>query len=434
MQHHPGAPVAPPAPPRARRGALLVLTGLSGGHGVFHWFIQSFLVMLPNVQATFGLTPVQVGAITATREVASGAITVPGGIVGDVFRRQWGVVLAACMGGFGLGWLLVGASPVYPLLLAGVALASMAASLWHLPAMASLSHRFAHRRGAALSFHGVGGSLGDVVGPLLTGLLLAWVSWQGLLSVYAAVPLLLALVVFWAFRDIGQQGADDAAARPTLGGQLRETLRLFQHRLLLGVVAVAGLRAMAFVAFVTFLPLYIANELGLGTEYVGAYISLLTLVGIFASPVLGYLSDRFGRKPVLVPSLLALSLLSLALMATGDSLVLFTVVVALLGVFLHSDQPILHATALDLIGHHVATTTLGVFSFSRFALAGASPLIAGKLYEAVGIHAAFAYAAGLFALAALLFLPLRLARPQASAAAAHRHGGGDAHDERPHGH
>ncbi|MCI0780025.1 MAG: hypothetical protein J4N93_01915, partial [Chloroflexi bacterium] len=35
-----------------RSTAPFILSGLSGGHGVFHWFSQSFFVMLPEVVAT----------------------------------------------------------------------------------------------------------------------------------------------------------------------------------------------------------------------------------------------------------------------------------------------------------------------------------------------------------------------------------------------
>ena len=114
-----------------------ILTGLSGGHGVFHWFSQSFFVMLPEVVATFGLSGLQVGAIATTREVVSGIISLPGGVVTDIVRRQWALVLASCMGLFGFGWLIMGIAPVYPVLLLGMAIVAAAASMWHLPAAAA---------------------------------------------------------------------------------------------------------------------------------------------------------------------------------------------------------------------------------------------------------------------------------------------------------
>lgn len=225
-----------------RAKSSFILGGLSSGHAIFHWFTQSFLVMLPEVKATFGLSPVQVGAINSMREVMAGIVTLPGGVLADFLRRSWGLILALCMGGFGIGWLLIGLAPIYPLLLVGMAVVSTASSIWHLPAAASLSHRFAHRRGAALSIHSVGGSLGDVIGPLLTGALLGFLAWQQLLSSYSVVPMFLTFAVFWAFRDIGHTG--DAQDQNRFRDQLELTRAVLRRPLLWGVTLVAGIRGM----------------------------------------------------------------------------------------------------------------------------------------------------------------------------------------------
>ncbi|MCH7605971.1 MAG: MFS transporter, partial [Chloroflexi bacterium] len=181
VEVHTGHAVAEESP-GMRGTATFILSGLSGGHGVFHWFTTSFFVMLPRVVEAFALSGTQVGLIATTREVVSGTIALPGGIVTDMLRRHWGMVLAACMALFGVGWLVVGISPVYPVLLLGMAIVATSASIWHLPATAALSHHFSHRRGSALSVHGVGGNIGDVLGPALTGVLLLSLSWKGILS------------------------------------------------------------------------------------------------------------------------------------------------------------------------------------------------------------------------------------------------------------
>jgi len=295
-----------------RTTAQFILTGLSGGHAVFHWFSQSFFVMLPEVVATFGLSGLQVGAVAATREMVSGIIALPGGVVTDMLRRHWGSVLTACMALFGLGWLIMGIAPFYPILLIGMAIVAAAASMWHLPATAALSHRFSHHRASALSLHGVGGNIGDVLGPALTGVLLLTLSWQGILSIYAAVPLFLAFVVFWAFRNIGHFENDDS--RPArFREQIANTRESFkEHPRLWGIMTVAGLRGMANVAFLPFLALYLGldEELGLGNASLGLHIALLVGVGVFATPVTGYISDRLGRKLVLIPGLIGLSALT----------------------------------------------------------------------------------------------------------------------------
>lgn len=393
--------------------AASVLIGLTSSHAVFHFVTQSFLVMLPEVKAAFGLTPIQVGAINSTRELTSGIVMLPGGLLADLMRRYWGWLLALCMAGFGLGWLVVGLSPIYPLLLTGMALVAMASSLWHLPAAASLSHHFSHRRGAALSVHGIGGSIGDVLGPVITGFLLGILAWRGVLSAYAVAPLFLAFVVLWAFRGIGR-GHGSTPRKADLRGHIQLARRVLKNPSLWGINLVAGLRGMTYVAFTTFLPLYLRDELGLSSQAVGLHIGLLVLVGVIATPVMGYLSDRLGRKPVLIPGLLVLSALTVLLVTFGQG-VMLALLIGLLGLFLYSDQPILMAAALDIVGRDVVTTTLGVLSFSRFTLSAVSPIIAGILYQTRGAEATFYYVAGLFALAAVTLLAVRL-KPSSPAA------------------
>ena len=391
---------------RSRGG--FIISGLTSGHGVFHWFSQSFLVMLPEVQAHFGLSEVGVGAIAATREITSGVVTLPGGVIADLFRRHWGLVLALCMGGFGLGWMIMGLSPVYPLLLVGMAIVGISSTIWHLPSMASLSHHFSRRRGTALSVHGVGGQIGDAMAPPLTGVLLGVLSWQGIISIYAVAPLFLAFLVFWAFKNIGRTETTESE-QPELRRQIELTKHILKNPLIWGINLVAGLRGMASIAFYTFLPLYL-NDLGMSPLARGLHLGLLVAVGVVSTPIMGYISDRFGRKVVLVPGILFLCGVSLLLVAFGEGLA-FTLLIGLLGIFLFSDQPILTAAVLDIVGHDVATTTLGVLSFSRFVLSGASPLIAGALYHNFGGSATFYYAAAIFALAAIILALLPLKSP-----------------------
>jgi len=216
--------------------------------------------------------------------------------------------------------------------------------------------------------------------------------------------------VFWAFRDIGQTGSQKE--RPAgFKEQMSNTRLSFQeHPRLWGIMAVAGLRGMANVAFLPFLALYLGldEELGLGNASLGLHIALLVGVGVIATPITGYLSDRFGRKVVLVPGMLGLCVLTALLIPFGEGIGLI-IILALLGTFLFSDQPILTAAALDVVGEKVAASTLGVFSFSRFALAAASPLIAGKLFDAQGIEAAFFYISGIYLIGTMVLLAVPLA-------------------------
>ena len=467
-----------------RRGAAFIIGGLTSGHGVFHWIAQSFIVVLPEVRdLLLGGSIIAATSIQTTREIASGVVALPGGVLTDALRRYWGWVMAVCMALFGVGWLLMAAAgwqvpgsawlvtsqsseaaaaggalnPVgYALLIIGMAIVAIAASVWHLPAMAALSSHFAHRRASVLSFHGVGGNVGDVLGPALTGLLLVTMTWQSIITIYAAVPIFLAFLVFWAFRDIGHRAQAAAETQPafTMRSQVEETKLLVRNPRIWGITVVAGLRGMAYIGFVTVLPLYLADHLGLtvdpeggvfeGVFIRGSLIALLVLVGIFASPVMGYISDRVGRKMVLIPGMIFLAVVTLIMVPFSTNLAVMTVLLAALGMFLYSDQPILTAAAMDIVREGTAATTLGLLSTSRFILSAASPLLAGWLYG-IDYTYLFYYTAALYLAAAVILAVVRL--PQLAPVEDHHDGHGshgdhghhddhghDHHDDHGHGH
>ena len=398
--------ITPSEKQNVRFTARVMVTALAVGHVGFHWILQSFVVLVPEIQQTFGLNGVGVGGIQAVKELTSGLITLPGGVLVGMLRKWWGWLLGICIGASGMGSLLMGISPAYVLLLIGVAVVSVSHSLWHLPAAASLSHHFASRRGTMLSFHGVGGSVGDVAGPLITGALLLVMGWRGILSIYAIAPFFMAFMAVWVFKGIGDVREDDAKVAG-LADRLAMTKMLFKSRLLQGMTAVRGLRSMALGAVVTLLALYLGNDLDLAVFDRGFHIALLIAVGLLAKPVAGMISDKLGRKQVLVPGLIWSCVLTLLMVGFNDGVSL-TITIALLGLFLYPDQPILTAALFDVLGREEATIGLGVVSFVSFLMAAVSPLIAGGLYEVWGFQAGLYYVATLFALAAVIFTLLPL--------------------------
>jgi sugar phosphate permease len=389
----------------------LMMPGLASGHATFHWIVQSFAVALPEIQMAFGLNTVGAAGVMSARDLAAGLIALPGGVVVDVLRRHWGLLLAGCLTLAALGSLVMGVSPVYWLLLLGIAVVAISHSVWHLPASASLSHHFAERRGTALAMHGVGGGFGDVVGPLATGVLLTFLGWRGLLSIYAIAPFFFGFMAVWMFRHIGHvsTGSGAAADSPTMARRLEMTRRLLRNPILWGLTFVRGLRGMCLISLVTVLPLYLGNELGMNPAWRGFHIALLIVIGIAAKPVAGYLSDRVGRKQVLVPGLIWSCLVALAMVPFNDGITL-TLAVALMGLFLYPDQPILTAAVFDVVGREVASTGLGVVACIAFLMSAGSALVAGAIYQTMGFTETMYYIAALFGLAAVVFALLPLTR------------------------
>jgi len=389
-----------------RQGSYLILTCFFFAHATFHFMSHSFSVMLPAVKTSFQITPIQVGAIMTAHNLAAGLSSLPGGILSDYLRRHRALLMAVCMLVFGLGWLLISFSPFYGLMIAGTIIHSIAGSIWHLPSMAELGLQFSNHRGAALAVHGAGGSVGDVIGPVLTGLLLGVISWQSILSIYFILPLIMAIWIYWSFFIIEKTEIKTSGTRVfkkmDFKEQLAVTKDILKRTHIWRVNFVAGFRGMCFSVLITFLPLIMKEQLDFSSESIGFHFGLLWALGIIASPLQGHLSDRWGRKLVLVPALL-FSALIIILLAFFNKGLVFTLFVGLLGLNVRSDYAIVSATILDLAGTRVATTLLGVMSMTRSLMGAVSPIIAGALYQYSGMRATLLFVAVLYTCSAFIF-------------------------------
>ena len=167
---------------------------------------------------------------------------------------------------------------------------------------------------------------------------------------------------------------------------------------------------MALVVLLTFLPVYLANDVGLSAFVRAVHIGLLIAIGIVAKPVAGYLSDKLDRKQILAPGLLRSGGITLLLIFFGEGVVL-PVLIALLGLFVYPDQPSLTAAFFDLVDDEVVSTALGIASFVGFLLSALSPLALDALYEFVGVIAVLYYIGSLGFVVAILLVPLKLTRP-----------------------
>ena len=220
---------------------------------------------------------------------------------------------------------------------------------------------------------------------------------------------MLSFIALWSFKNISEGLETQSKAVDSLARR-EQIKRLLQNRVLWPITLIKGLRGMALFALLTFLPLYLANDVGLSAFVRAAYIGLLIAIGIVAKPVAGYLSDKLGRKQILAPGLLWSGAIMLLLIFFGEGVVL-PVLIALLGLFVYPDQPILTAAFLDLVDDGVVSTALGIASFVGFLLSALSPMVVGAVYEFVGVSAALYYIGSLFFVAAILLVPLKLTRP-----------------------
>jgi len=398
--------LAAPLDRKQNRG--FILGSLSLGHGFSHLYDQGFPVLMPAIASALGLSNFQVASLLGIRQAGFGVVNLGGGVFVDMVQNQWGLILTGCMIWAAVSYMAVGASPNYPLLAVSMIFISIPGALWHLPATAALSRRFPDRRGFAISIHGFGSNIGNVLGPLMAGALLTALIYKWVLFVYAAPALVLALFVWWSLKDVGREGgAGGAVERRELGARLLDALVMARNPVVLGLVLAATLRGLALNSMFHWAPFYLEDELGMGPLGAGVHYALLTGMGIASAPVLGLLSDRFGRKVVLAPGLLCAMALTLVVVSTGDS-VLLPVVLAGVGLFSFALHQLMQAAVLNVVGRVTEATAIGLIFGLNGVIGGASPFLETVIINHFGGYSSIFYYAGIMtavAAAVVMIIP-----------------------------
>jgi MFS family permease len=403
-------------PGRARLSKEVWL--LSGGHCFTHWYPATFFILLPILGKELGLSYTEI--VIMTVQYLAGAITnLPGGILVDAVGKK-GYLMATSLFWVGVPYALMALTHNYWMLLVCVTLVGIGNNLWHPTAIPTLANRYSDRKGFILALHGMGGNVGEAIAPLFIGLLLTYMSWRAAVIVNVipgAIMATLILVMLGAFAvsyNSGKPG-DPQPARLSAREYLLGTLNLLRNRGLMLISVSSGFRIMTQIGLLTFLPAYLAYELGYSPWAVGLAMTLLQIAGFIATPVGGHLSDKMGRKKVVMASFGMTALLIVAMALAGRTPA-FIVMVAILGFFLYSTRAVIQAWTIEETPRHLAATGIGVV-FTLQGLGGAiSPTIFGLIADTYDIFTAFYFLAGTIVVAncLIVFMPNReVAEPDA---------------------
>jgi len=388
------------------RQRLILLGTLTAGHVVVHWYQVLFSLVIPSLKADLALSDVQVGTLSTTRQAVSTAFNLPSGYLADSYRRQTSLILASALAAFGLGYFLVGIVPSYGWALPAVALAGLGSALWHPAAIGSLSLRFSERRGMALSVHGTGASIGDAIAPIAVGALIGAFAWNSVLR-WHLIPALVAAVLIW--RSLGRTYQDGQAVKPSMRSYVQGLRGLVTNRQVLAVIGANAFMGQANIVILTFFPIYIRETLGYSSFVLGVFVSLLYLLGAVSQPIMGTLSDRFGRKAVMLPSFGMMGLLYIALVFAPKGVPL-ALVVAALGLFFYAVANVTTSAVMDVAGERVQSSTMGVMSLFSQPFTLTAPIIAGIMVGLFGIKIVFWYSAVAALTACVVLIPVRFHR------------------------
>jgi FSR family fosmidomycin resistance protein-like MFS transporter len=373
---------------QARRVATL-----AGGHAVHDTYTAFLPPLLPVFVDEFQLSNTAAGGLSAF--VQLGAVIQP--FVGHLADRRslrWAVILgpgitAVLMSV--IGW--AGHYAVLAVLLLGVGLNS---AVFHAVGPPTAGRLSGSRLGRGLAFWMVGGEMGRTFGPIMVTTAVAWLTVRGM-AVVMVVGVVATWMLYRQLRRVPLRLAAQAAPVPW-----REGLRTMRKMMtvLAGIVVV---RALMMVAATTYLPIFLTQE-GVSLWLAGAALSLLEAAGIAGAMVGGWVSDRVGRRAVL---LIGYSVAPVAVvgfvLAHGWIRVPLLLVI---GSTLLAIQPVNMALAQEAAPQSRALAN-GVYLSLSFGIRIVAVVAFGAMADALGLRPAFLVGAVVMAAG----LPLVLAVP-----------------------
>ncbi len=342
--------------------------------------------VLPRFAQDLGAAPEFIGIIVAASTVTGVLIKLPAGALSDVLGRKR-MMLLGCL-------FFAGPPFLYPFvespgaLLALRFLHGFATAIFSPVASAFVADLFQRDRGEKLGWFASANDLGATVGPLAGGLLLFYTASYSMTYLAVGVLGLLPLVMVVRLPDHdapASTGSTLAERSRQFWSGIREVLR---SRAVLVASTLEAAMYVGYGAFLGFFPTY-ARGVGLNDAQIALVMGAQLTTTVLAKPLSGRLSDRLGRKPMIVAGLFLCAVTLPAIPAFASFWLL------------------LPASALFGLGVAIVTpSTTALVAFGTIWDSGeaAGPILAGFLIASLSYTPAFGLIAAFMAAMALLFL------------------------------
>jgi FSR family fosmidomycin resistance protein-like MFS transporter len=331
-------------------------------------------VVLVKLKETFSLTYLQVGVVISVLNFTSSMIQPLAGYIADRFRLGWfipyGIMWTAlCMG-------LLGWATNYPILLVLVGLAGIGTAAFHPRAMMTVSLLSGARKGFGTAIFSTGGNLGFAIGPIIGSYLVLGLGLRATAGLIVPGLMIAFTMLFYRGSILGK----DAATAIRGAANREESLIPWTPLVLLCMIV--ALRAWVYMSTSAYLPLFLEGK---GVELWSASLLLTVFLGGGAVAGLygGHLSDRLGRKSVIIASMLLYPVFaSLMMLAKGPWLWLLT---ALSGASLLASFSVTVVLAQELLPRNLGLAS-GLILGLGFGTGGLGVSLSGWIADQIGLH------------------------------------------------
>ena len=367
-----------------------VLTIVSGHfvHDVYTAFIAP---LLPLIIEKLSLSLTLAGSLTAILQLP-GLLNPFIGYLADRVSLRYFVILAPAVTATLISSM--GFAPSYFALAVILFVTGISVAAFHAPAPAMIAEVSGKRVGLGMSLFMAGGELARTVGPLLA----VWaVSTWTLGGFYKIVVLgwAASLMLYVRLRNI--------PARPSRNGSTRAILPLLKT-LFLPLLLITLFRNFMMTSLSVYLPTFMSRA-GASLLVAGGALSVYELAGVAGALTSGTLSDRIGRRFILVAATLASTGILLVFLNVQGGWLQAAALLAL-GFTNLSTTPVLMAIVQEHLPNNRAVGN-GLYMSINFLMQLLAILGVGLLGDYFGLQAAFFWSALISLLAIPPILALR---------------------------
>lgn len=281
------------------------------------------------------------------------------------------VILTPAITAISMG--LIGSAPSYSILFILLFVSGISSALFHIPSPVIIKEASGNRIGSGMSCFMVGGEMARTLGPLMvTGAVSLW----GLEGTYKLIPLglLASFILYMKLKNIDVQRP--LRKRKEKGDSRRLLRKYRQFFTVIGsyLLFQSGMKS----ALTLYLPVYLTSQ-GESLWYAGISLSTLQLFGVLGTFLAGHLSDKVGRKKILIISSIG-SAISMALFIHFANIY----ILAVLGLFLFAAGPVLMASVQDT-NTHMPTFINSIYMSVNFGVSSVVVFAVGMLGDKFGL-------------------------------------------------
>lgn len=327
---------------------------------------------LPELRAAFGLSETEAGGLfSAIFTVAVAGSAVAGRLSDKLGRKR---VLLIGVGSLSLSFTAGGLAQSYAQMLALLALAGLGYGFTIPSVLALMSDLLPGRRGLGTGLLSVFYGIGSFLGSVISSALIAAAGWHFAFFAVAAFGWAVALA-----EGLGIRGRDKkvGAAHST---PVRRVLT--RNLILLALAEFFG--GSVFFSTASWTPTVLRSAKDLTLSETGWVMGLWGITPMIGSLTLGILSDRFGRRSVILWTAFPAALMGLLVYQILNGAVPLALGLMAFGALKSSAPALVVALAQDSVAEQSVGAASGVVMSMHYVGAVVAPLIAARLIAGTG--------------------------------------------------